>query len=132
VKDSELPGAGRGLFASNWDYTLRGRTRPGMGSRIIFNRNDKICTYEGEVLNLSQYNARYPRGDSVYVWTPDTEHFIDSRRSTSCFGRFANSPNIIRGDNAEIREESSTEGKVVALKPIHQGEEILINYGGRS
>lgn len=136
VKKSNIPGAGKGLFASKWEYTLRGQTRPGKSRRILFRKGDRVCSYKGDVISTDTLNRRYP-GDvnALYVLScPNERRHIDARKTTSCFGRYANSNrnkggHKIASANGELKSYNSGKGWLIARKRIRQGDEILVSYG---
>jgi hypothetical protein len=130
LRVKKSPIAGRGLFASRWDYTSKGRTKHGFGSRVLFQPRDRICSYVGDVIDKTELRRRYPSGTPHYVFTDDDHRFIDSRDTTSCFGRFANWPPDGQRPNAKI-QRAGRQAEVVAIQPIRQGQEILVNYSSK-
>ena len=130
VKPSQITGAGKGLFASEWDHTSRGKTKPKYKDSVVFKTGEKITAYEGDVLDADEFMKRYPQGDAQYSYSVDPDHIIDSRRTTSCFGRYANNSLGSRTGHANARithHRDSKEAYLVATEPIKQDRELLVN-----
>jgi hypothetical protein len=121
VKNSKIRGAGKGLFASIWDYTSKGRTKPEYKGAVVFQEGDHICSYDGEILSDDELEERYPRdtiGQYVYT-TQDGGVNIDAHATTSCFGRYANScrsttGKLIRPPNADIVDDPHDENRGIS------------------
>lgn len=124
VKDSNIPGAGKGLFAYN--PALAGTRTP------VFKRNQKIVGYQGELLSNAEVDNRYGNATGPYALSISADNVVDAacRRSlgslvnTATGSRFANNARL--GTNYGNRI-----GTVKAIRPIYHGEEILASYGNR-
>lgn len=114
VKESVLPGAGSGLFAT--DYISKGSL---------------IVEYKGRITTWSEVD--HEEGKNGYIFYVTRNHVIDAGNYKSALARYANDARGIgrvKGvlNNAEYVEH----GKKVyiqAVKDIPAGAEILVNYG---
>ena len=121
VKDSNMPGSGKGLYAS----------KP-------FRKNSMIEEYTGEILNREQLDARYDQDElAVYAIQVYNNRFIDAmdpqysstaRYMNDC--RTAQSRAGLCGINAKIGGADRT-GRIRlrATKDITAGSEIIGHYG---
>lgn len=123
VKDSTIPGAGKGLFAAK----LPGKNKQ---KRVVFRANQIIAPYTGEKLTKKQLDQRYP-GDTLgqYVLQLSKDRYIDARKTDSSVARYANScQKTSKKCNAKLANNTGN----LKVKPnvnIKEGEEILTSYG---
>ena len=85
-----------------------------------------VCSYEGELLNLSQLLLRYRFETPTYVYRLSRSLSIDSR-DTSHFSRYINHdshPNL----HAKVNR-SAARIDFYAIRPISMGTELTIDYG---
>lgn len=119
VRDSKIPGAGKGLFACKSD-------------RVKFLKDQIICFYKGEIITTQEANRRYPgKNDGDYLFQiSGTDYVIDAENKTSCYARYINAakgsiykPNV-------AYEQDGNQIAIVALHDIQDGDEVLVsNYG---
>lgn len=69
VKQSGIPEAGKGLFVNS---NLHGP------NEIVFRKNDKICSYDGEVLTGTQISERYGNHTAPYALELPHDRVIDA------------------------------------------------------
>lgn len=118
VKDSGIPGAGKGLFAD----------KPG-GARdaVVFPKDATICEYHGERLTLDQLEARVP-GETTAVYAVSQDDRVEDGACVRGLGTLANGSTSKRVTNAVIAIGRG--GFFLrATKNIRQGQEILAWYG---
>ena len=114
VKDSTLPGAGKGLFAKE--------SIP-KGSRIV--------EYKGKITTWKDVDNS--DGNNGYIYYVKKSHVIDASRRTSALARYANDAKGLRKvkgitNNAEY-VEVGLNVYIEAKKDIPAGAEILVEYG---
>jgi hypothetical protein len=123
IKDSRVPGGGKGLF------TVEDRQRPeGERGRPVFRKEDRIDVYDGELLTAAQLDRRYPGDTGRYVLQLSRNKYIDARNPTSCVARWANSSTDARRRNARLTP-GNWRGGLRATKNIGPDTEILTSYG---
>ena len=108
VKQSSIPNAGLGLFATK---SISG--------------NKMIDHYTGESLTKSQVDERYAsrRGDYVLCFG---KKCVDGRKTNSNFARFANnSRNTKKKNNARLTKAFTLK----STRKINPGQEVLTAYG---
>ena len=113
VKPSTIPNAGRGLFAATAD----------------FRKGQQIVPYSGDVLTRAQYEQRYPNDDGEYVFKVNNNRYIDARSTQSAVGRYANRCTGT-GLPCNARITGAQHPNLKATRLIHDGDEILVPYGG--
>ena len=105
---SNIPGAGRGLFA-----------RKAIKKGEVFG-DYRVGTQE---LTAAQFRAKYPSGRASHVWAPrDNGPFYDG---SNLQRSVAGAANRGRTNNAKI----NANGKLVAKQSIRAGKEITVGYG---
>lgn len=124
VRDSTIPGAGKGLFAqSTW-------RSPAHGPRtLVFKKKDVIAEYLGEVIDEAELGRRYGTERAPYtIWVCDGT-YVDAARLRS----YAAMANDARGHgrcNARFTHGSATRPpEIRATRDIYNGDEILVSYG---
>jgi len=121
IDDSKLPNAGLGLFA----VKKRKRSRD-----PVFEKNDKIDTYVGKVLNDRQTK----KSNSPYIAALKKNHNIDARKTNSCAARYINDArntprNVPRSRyNTDWTNNRKRIG-VKAIRNISNNDELLLDYG---
>lgn len=116
VKKSNIPQAGKGLFAEK-----------------DFKKEEKVTDYCGERLTKQQLDQRYDEDETAqYAVQMGNNYFIDARKSTDCFGRYINSPlrTKFKG-NVRFATRPGQSGKVSikATRNIKKGSELYLPYG---
>jgi hypothetical protein len=109
IKDSSIPGIGKGLFAVH-----------------TIHRGDTIGFYTGKVINDKE-SVRKPYINSEYVLWICKDHNIVGEGSEASYTRYIN-----HSDTPNARFVVSTRWKkarVEALKRIRSGDEVFIDYG---
>jgi hypothetical protein len=115
VKDSHIPGGGKGLYATK-----------------NFEQGDVITPYGGRLVHSRD---RDYGGD--YVLQLSARKFLNAERTNSGVGRFANDcrPANVRaghcvGNNAQFENDphNSNNGDVIATTNIRKGQEVFADY----
>ncbi len=114
VKNSVLPGAGKGLFAKE-----------------LIPKGSRIVEYKGKVTTWKEVDDE--DGNNVYIYYVKRHHVIDARRHTSVLARYANDARGIQRikgitNNAEY-VEVGLRVYIESSKDIPAGGEILVEYG---
>eukprot|EP01031_Cornospumella_fuschlensis_P034910 gene34910-42276_t len=119
IKDSTLPGAGKGLFAFD-------RTKGGPDD-IVFRAGDKIAQYNGELINADELAERYDGHTAPYAVELSKTQAIDSacKRGVGSLGN--TNPG---GNNATLAISTANKtASIKATKNIRNGQEVFISYG---
>lgn len=114
VKESVLPGAGKGLFAKEF-----------------IPKGTRIVEYKGKITNWKEVDDN--DGNNGYIYYVKRYHVIDANRHPSALARYANDARglcRVKGitNNAEYTEEG-LRVFIEARKDIPAGTEILVEYG---
>jgi hypothetical protein len=128
VKDSGIPGAGKGLFAVSKMPTAKG----GEGSEVVFKPGDVIDTYRGTTMTQEEVDRHYGQDEVApyVIYSKNQDKYIDATDPTSCFARFANAAaGSGRRPNAHFEEGARIFPKLVATRRIREGQEVLAQYG---
>lgn len=116
IQDSDIHGAGKGIFA--YSGTQAGR---------VFSRNQVICDYEGEVLTLQEVSDRY--GDTDETVAPYTIQ-LSPHRALDAACRRGIAGVINHSDDPNVKFYRYRDRiRVKALKNINHGTELKVNYG---
>lgn len=116
IADSEIENAGKGLFAYQ---PPRARQRR---NGVVFRAGSHIVPYGGELISNDELQRRYGSFTGPYALRVNNRTI----RDTACnrgIGSLANHTNE-NDANAVLRPNS-----VVAVRPIRNGDEILVSYG---
>ena len=108
VGASNIPGAGRGIFA-----------------KTDINRSEVVANYTvgTERLNPAQFRANYPSGRATHVWAPrGSTVYYDATDASKSVAGMAN-----RGARNNARITGG--GRIKAKQRIPRGREILVSYG---
>jgi histone-lysine N-methyltransferase EZH2 len=117
IAPSHIPHGGKGLFAA--DKTLA-------ADAIVFRKNDTVAPYDGEHIDGETVNSRYGGGNPSYVvGTNHKNEFIDAALKRT-IGAIPN--HSTTHQNAKLLAYGK-KVRVVAIKSIRNGQEILVNYG---
>lgn len=114
VRESVLPGAGKGLFAKEFIPK---------GSRIV--------EYKGKITTWGE--VEHNDGSNGYIYYVKRNHVIDASRTASALARYANDARGlqrvkgIRNNAAYVEEGMKV--YIESRKDIPAGEEILVEYG---
>ena len=85
-----------------------------------------VCSYAGELLNLSQLLTRYATETPTYVYRLSSSFSIDAR-DTSHFSRYINhhaQPNL----HAKV-DRRSQRIDFYTIRPLRPGDEVFVDYG---
>ena len=115
INKSTIPNAGDGLFAHN------------PKSEIVFKKGNKICDYNGEIINRDTLIERYGMNNDDYVIELNHSLYEDGAKVRG-IGTIPNHKTN-RYTNARLSIKRSNEGQVVATKDIKHDDEIFVNYG---
>ncbi len=130
IKESTIPGAGKGLFA--W--------APSQGDDDwVFKKNDIICEYIGAQVTNAETTRRYGKDATApySVGIPHTRSDIDSScvRGYAAFtngGNNYNSPVFPSNVAWSVVAKTRTKPAIIRFKAhrnIAHGEELLVHYG---
>ncbi len=122
VAESGIENAGKGVFA--YDPT----------KEIVFRKGDFICYYDGELINQDEINRRYSVHDITapyaYKIGANSNTYIDAACERGIGGMFNFKPFVgKRNPNNAKGRKYGNKVKVIALKDIHNGHEIFLDYG---
>lgn len=114
IKPSSLPGAGQGLFTTQF-----------------IPKGTLIIEYKGRISAWKDVN--HDNGNNGYIYYVNRNHVIDASKYPSELARYANDARgLTKVPGITNNAEYSEEGKKVyirAKKNIQPGEEILVAYG---
>lgn len=121
ILPSAIPGAGKGLFALDKSVGA---------NAIIFKKGDNIVKYEGEKISHEATEGRYGNSTAPYtIYVKD--NLYEDAACVRGIGSIAN-----HGTNGVANARFSVKGGygqkyigLVAIKPIKNNQEILVNYG---
>ena len=114
VKESILPGAGKGLFAKE-----------------PIPKGTRIVEYKGKITTWKEVDD--DDGNNGYIYYIKRHHVIDASRHTSALARYANDARGLQRlkgttNNAEYVEDD-LKVYIESKKDIPAGAEILVEYG---
>ncbi len=114
VKESQLPGAGKGLFAKE-----------------LIPKGTRIVEYKGKITNWKDVDDN--DGNNGYIYYVKRHHVIDASRHASALARYANDARGLRRVKGVTNNAAYTEEGlrvfIEATKDIAPGAEILVEYG---
>lgn len=112
VKNSSIPGAGKGLF-----------------TRVDIPKGTRIVEYKGRRTVWSEVKND---SDNYYLYTINRNNVIDARRTLSALARYANDARgltRVKGlNNNCVYVNDGTRAFIESTKAIAAGAEILVNY----
>ncbi len=124
IADSDIPHAGKGLFAWN-PHAEGGGEHP-----IVFRRGDPIVPYDGELLNNHQLDARYGEYTGPYALQVLANNAaVRDGALSRTVGSLINHTARNRANAEFVVDRARRTARIRATKPIRHGQEILINYG---
>jgi SET domain-containing protein len=114
VKQSGLPGTGKGLF-----------------TKVSIPKGTKIIQYKGSITTWKEVD--HIDGENGYIYYVKRNYVIDARSHPKELGRYANDARGLKKiknitNNAEYRE-IGLQVFIVAKKDIAAGTEIFVEYG---
>lgn len=118
IQESEILGAGHGIFAHEKGKTCHD---------VVFKKGNIVCEYKGERISASKADERYGEDGLVAYGADDpTGKVIDAAlvRHVGSIANHSTRPNA----------KFTIQGKklcIQAIKNIHHGDEITIDYGKR-
>lgn len=115
IKDSEIPGAGKGLFASD-PKKPEGVT--------IFKKGIVVTNYHGEPISLAERQRRYRDKTAPY----GIAYNKNSNEDGACRRGVGTIANHKRGSNVSLNKQNHV-FKLIAKRPIKNHEEITAYYG---
>ena len=114
IKESILPGAGKGLFAKK-----------------LIPKGARIVEYKGKITTWKEVNDN--DGNNGYIYYVKRNHVIDASKHISSLARYANDARgLCRLKGISNNSEYVEEGLKVFIKSkkdIIAGTEILVEYG---
>ena len=120
IKQSTIPGAGKGLFAMD---------KHAGANEIIFRIGDKIVVYNGEVVTHAELNRRYGDRFTAPYAVSEGRAVVDAA-CTRGVGSIANYATGGKRNNAQFSYNRRTKlFTLVATKNIRNGAEIFVTYG---
>ena len=130
IKTSNIPNAGKGLFAIN-------PLKNADPNAVLFRNRQTIIRYNGEVIDAEELQARYGRYTAPYglevseEGLPEEDRIYEDGACKRGCGNIANQANDVINNNSELTIHPR-EGwaRLTATKNIKNGDEILCNYGG--
>jgi hypothetical protein len=114
IKKSNIPNAGSGLFCH--DPKNKG---------IVFKKGNKICDYNGEIIDNSVLNERFHNGNADYVVQLYNKLYEDASLRRG-IGSLSNRSKHV---NARLSIKKNNQAQLLATKNIRHGDEIYIGYG---
>lgn len=121
IKASNIENAGMGLFVIDKSKHV---------NEIIFRRDQKICLYNGDVLDKYDHRERYGAETAPYSAELHMKDGIQMYEDASLrrgVGALINHSNKL--DNCRMSVKTDNTIGIVATKNIRNNSEILLNYG---
>jgi uncharacterized protein len=113
VKDSTIPGSGKGLF-----------------TKEFIPKGTRIVEYKGRI---TTWNEMKNASENGYIYTINNNHVIDAKPTTKALARYANDARgLIRVKGITNNCNYINDGLkayIESFKDIPPGGEILVNYG---
>jgi len=123
IKNSHIPGAGKGLFALM-------RTKDLPADNIVFHKGDIIATYTGEHINLATRKKRYPgEMTAPYAVENTKDDFIDAALERGYAALVNHGTNQQSNVKWVHSHKNGGEIRMKATKNIPNDTELRINYG---
>ena len=120
IKKSTIQDAGQGLFAY------------GEEGKIIFKKGERICMYNGQLLNNLELLRRYREETAPYaieLHKKDGEAQYEDAATRRGLGSLANHSRNKSKINARLSIGWGNRAQLIATKNIRSGVEILVDYG---
>jgi len=134
IRPSTLPGAGKGLFAydprnPNGDAVVFGPNFPSDNPNVF--ERSRICIYRGRLITNDELEEHYGEYTAPYAVRLNDDDLIDSAPLRGV-GSLANQ-GTVRTNNARLTVYNHAplhdRARILANRPIRNGDEILIDYG---
>lgn len=120
IKESQVPGAGDGLFA--WDPAKAAAHRP------VFRSGSRIDDYSGEVSTERTLDRKYGADTQfAYAVKADDGKIVNAWKKNDEVTRYANDPRNNVLYNAEFKGDSRTLA-LWATRDIYHNEEVFVDY----
>ncbi len=120
IKNSSLRNAGKGLFAY------------GRKNEIIFKPGQRICMYDGEIIDDEELADRYGEYTAPYavqLHTRNGQEIYEDAGIERGLGSLANHSKNQSKLNARIGVSRQNRAQLIAIKNIKAGKEIFVDYG---
>ena len=118
IKDSNIQGANKGLFA--------------IGKGIVFRTGARICMYNGQLIDVQELIRRYGYNTAPYaiqLHNEDGEQQFEDASIERGIGSLANHSCVKSKINARLSISRGNRAQLIATKNIRGGQEILVDYG---
>ncbi|HEU0112638.1 MAG TPA: SET domain-containing protein-lysine N-methyltransferase [Flavisolibacter sp.] len=113
VKDSSIPGSGKGLF-----------------TKIFIPKGTRIVEYKGKITTWKEVKNEHDNG---YIYTINNNHVINARPTPKALARYANDAKglvRIKGiTNNSTYVNDGNKAYIESTKDISAGAEIFVDYG---
>lgn len=113
VKDSSIPGSGKGLF-----------------TKIFIPKGTRIVEYKGKITTWKEVKNEHDNG---YIYTINNNHVINARPTPKALARYANDAKglvRIKGiTNNSTYVNDDNKAYIESTKDISAGAEIFVDYG---
>jgi len=118
-------------------FTFRGLFACGKGNEVVFEKDDLIVSYIGEVLNQNELDNRYVGADETAPYTEDVDDdvYVDAAcmRGVASLANDARPGSTCVGDTCKTNAKFVSEGGnypfLKAIRRIRNGHEIFVEYG---
>lgn len=121
VTNSKIHNAGVGLFAFDNKQA---------DNAIIFRKGDKICDYNGEIIDEAELHRRYGDKTAPYAIQINTDGRYEDGATHRGIGTLLNSPTgTTHRPNCRFSVGKDRKAHIVATRNIKNGEELYISYG---
>ena len=119
IRDSLIPGAGKGLFAYD---------KKSDDDAIIFRNEDKICPYFGEIINNNELNARYGEYTAPYGMKLNNGLYEDGALERGVGTLINHRPNAQANTRFSLSNQTNRVW-IKATKNIRNNQELYVSYG---
>lgn len=120
IKPSTIPGAGKGLFAMK---------RGAAANAVVFKKDAKIIDYYGDLVNRQTLDARYGDHTAPYGIQIGTGNRYEDAACRRGVGAVANHRGAGYNARLSYRWQPTPAALVKAIRPIRNGQEVLVSYG---
>jgi SET domain-containing protein len=118
IKKSNIVNGGKGLFA--------------VGDGIVFKPGQRICMYDGELIDVDELVRRYSNNTGPYaieLHDKDGEAVYEDAAIERGLGSLCNHSQNKSKINAKLSISKKNRAQILAIKNIRAGQEILVDYG---
>lgn len=116
IKDSDVLGAGKGMFAMDLEKGDRG---------VVFKARTLIVAYDGDVIDETELEARYGEYTGPYA----VKLYGNLIEDAACHRGPGSILNHSNTPNCEMVTEINNTVGIYALKNITNNKELLVDYG---